>query len=368
MKAILDLNVIPELSDPAASLEELKALRSLPMKGERQTVWCIQNGEDISSRQALPGFISAHIAKKVATWASANGKWEEMIYQRGLVGKNLTPASEKKYQEWVEENKEQRLLFSKSAERLVTKINGKMSAAKIQKEYFSIQINMSTDPEQLSIKAGSGEARRLLLLRGEPVETDLFPKFLGGVSEAVATALASGQLKDHEEEANDSCSDGPVDLEAREAEIAEMAVTAENAVLEAEEKETFAEEWEILGFSDEEEEVKNLLPGHGHRVKSFMHREAYQKLEGYGVTALPMACSAHLAYHSTSRTWQGYFKGSSVGLTYTHGGSTHRSEAEALLKAIKGIIEKYVMDYPRDRLWRSQLTKVQDVEAKVDHL
>ena len=368
MKAILDLDVAPELSDPSSSLEELKALRSLPMQGERQTVWCIQNGEDIISRQALPGFISSQIAKKVATWASANAKWEEMIYQRGLVGKSLTPASEIKYQAWVNENQEQRLLFAKSAERLVTRVSGKMSAAKIQKEYFSIQINMSADPEQLSIKAGSGEARRLLLLRGEPIENDLLPKFFGGVSKAVETDLANGKLEDHEQEADDGCSDCPLDFEAHEAEFAETAMMAENAALEAEEKGAFAEDWEIMAFSDEEEDVKDLLPGPSQRVKSFMHRDAYKKLEGYGVTMLPTACSAYLAYHSTSRTWQGYFKGSSVGLTYTHGGSTHRTEGEALLKAIKGIIEMYLMESPRDRLWQAQMTKIQDVEAKVDHL
>ena len=130
MKSILNLTDIPDLSPAAGtSLAELQELRSLPMKGGRQMIWCLQSGDDISSREALPLFVATHIATRVAAWSFANSSWEEKIHNRAILGKNLTTAAESKYQQWQAQNKEQKLLFSKSGGgRHVTKINQKLSA------------------------------------------------------------------------------------------------------------------------------------------------------------------------------------------------------------------------------------------------
>jgi len=367
MNSILSLTEIPDLSPPVGtSLAAMDAMRRLPMKGERQMIWCIQSGDDVSTREALPQFVSSYIATKVAAWSFTNQLWEERIHNRAIVGKGLTPSAEKKYQEWQAQYKEQKLLFAKSdGGRHVTKINGKMSAAQVAAEYFSLEICMSSEADQLSIKTGNGEVRRLMLLKGAPVEVEALPAVLdSGLSVAVRNALENGTFDlDQEQEANSGSEggdDGPAD-------DPDVIAQQENEAMEIAEHDPEDCE-EIMAFSDEEDVLAGMAEGKFNRVKTFMHREAFKRLEERGVTILPASCGAFLGYHATTRTWQGYYQNKSIGLSFTHGGKTNRSESEALFRVIRGILQKYCEEFPRDKLWRGQLNKLLDLEATVTEL
>ena len=122
----------------------------------------------------------------------------------------------------------------------------------------------------------------------------------------------------------------------------------------------------IMGFSDEEDILQKMASRACTRVKSF-ERDAFLRLQARGVTTLPPS-RAHLGYHHTSRTWQGYWDGTSQGLCFSFGGSTKRSEPEALLMVLKRLIMRYVEAYPRDVLWQLQLKKIQELESSVADL
>lgn len=102
------------------------------------------------------------------------------------------------------------------------------------------------------------------------------------------------------------------------------------------------------------------------KVKTFMTRDAYVKLEKLGAVLLPPG--AWVGYHKGSRQWQGFFDGSSKNLTCTHDGSTKRTESEALLRVVHGILTMYCEKHPKDKMWRSQLHKVDAINATVASL
>jgi hypothetical protein len=119
---------------------------------------------------------------------------------------------------------------------------------------------------------------------------------------------------------------------------------------------------EVLAYSSEEEELGSFVNNSFIRVKSFLHRESYRKLHERGLAALP-PCGAHISYHVGGRQWTGYYNGSSQGMCFSHGGSTKRSECEALLMCIKAILIAYTTENRRDVAWKSQLEKVLEAEA-----
>ena len=63
VQALLELTESPDLGTDPKKLEEISAMRSVPMVSERLVVWAIQTGDDISSRQPLPEWISLHIGR-----------------------------------------------------------------------------------------------------------------------------------------------------------------------------------------------------------------------------------------------------------------------------------------------------------------
>eukprot|EP00435_Cladocopium_sp_Y103_P043619 s1634_g12.t1 len=120
---------------------------------------------------------------------------------------------------------------------------------------------------------------------------------------------------------------------------------------------------EVLAYSSEEEDFDSFINNSFIRVKNFFHRESYRKLHERGLVALPPS-GCHISYHVGGRQWTGYYKGSSQGMCYSHGGSTKRSECEALLMCIKAVLIAYTTENRRDVAWKSQLDKVLDAEAK----
>ena len=121
--------------------------------------------------------------------------------------------------------------------------------------------------------------------------------------------------------------------------------------------------FERWAFSREEEGLGAFMPTTFVRVKSFFHRPAYRRLHELGLASLPPGHGIRIPYHQGSRTWTGYFNQSSAGTCFTHGGSTKRSECEALILCIRCILQKYTNTFPRDAAWKAQLDKVLRFEA-----
>ena len=45
------------------------------------------------------------------------------------------------------------------------------------------------------------------------------------------------------------------------------------------------------------------------------------------------------------------------------GGKTKRTEEEAILRAIRGVLESHLHAQPKDKLWAKQLAKLKEAEA-----
>ena len=100
------------------------------------------------------------------------------------------------------------------------------------------------------------------------------------------------------------------------------------------------------------------------KVKSFFFREAYKELEKKGLVDIPrhiVGCS--LSFHASSQQRHGLYPGLNVGLTAKFGGTTNRSETEAILKVVRAVITAHLEKMPKDKLWQNQLAKVKHVQA-----
>ena len=229
-------------------------------------------------------------------------------------------------------------------------------------DLFSVRVVMSDDPSQLVLKGAHGEGRRLVLVQSEHVQEGVLPDFLssGGVADA---ALA--QLDEEENGADEKCSVEGAD-EAWNAEMDHEADLQEQEHMQMLEASDGSDAEEILSYSSEEEMAKQCATSHFSRVKTFDHREEWRALTARGATNLPP--ETFLGYHATSRTWQGYFGGKSIGLTKTHGGRTNRTAGEALLSVIQGLVERRCGKFPRDKMWAEQLKKLNKTSLTIAKL
>ena len=352
MQELLDLNALPHTTTSVEEGERLDALRKTAMAKESIVFWALQNGDDDHSRVQLPNWISRSLQKVVSEWTLENAKWNEKIEARGERG--LTPANDRKYQEFKVNKGVANLLFSKKSEKQVAKVKDTKELTRKRGEFFSVQVTMSEKPENLEIRIGTGSAQKLVLLRGAPLEEESLPDFLStaGVAKGVADALADGD--------DDESENGFSESEAVCQQHREMEEEEKNIVMSDTE--------EVLILSGDEEDLENLEPVASHctRVKDFCHRDAFKKLQNQGLTLVPPG--AVLSYHKTSCCWQGYFDGRSCGLSSTHGGRLGRSEGESLHFVLRGLAEKYCEKNPRDRLWAAQLGKLNKVGLTVANL
>jgi gluconate kinase len=345
MNALLQLVEAPSMETEESEARSLKIQRQTPVENEQQVRWAIQDGDDVHSRLALPDWLSGPLQRRIADWVSENEKWNSKIAEREQQGKTLPPASQKKYDDFVEHRSVIKLLFSKDKKRLVNKVKNAADLKQLKPSLLSIELTMSETPENLRIRVGEGPSQRMILLRGQPTELD--PEAVALLSEAgVLDSVAAAVLEVGEDE--DEGQSGE-----------EEAFEQEQKALEEREKEIASEAEEVLVLSDDEEdlEVLQLEISSFKRVKDFAHREAYRKLHDRGLAEVPPGCS--IAYHKTSRQWQGYYAGRSCGLCHTHGGRAQRSEAECLFAVLLGLAEKHVAEKPRDRLWAVQLAKLE---------
>lgn len=252
MDALLNLKELPDLSCDSAVLETLHTLRSIPMPEEREVIWAIQNEDDVATRQQLPAWISQQVCRKVTTWADENAKWMERISKRLDTGRSLTPSMEKTFETWQKNSKEQKLLFNKSKQTLVTRLRANVDMAKLEQTHFSLNILMSDDPSQLCVKVGNGDTRRLVLLQGKPVEgTDDMPICL---DQGIAVdGLPDFAADDHE----DNVDDLEENQFQHECDLAEQEALEQDCMMDQEQADDDGNElWEIMIDTDEEDDLK----------------------------------------------------------------------------------------------------------------
>lgn len=96
---------------------------------------------------------------KICIYVDEHTSWKEKIEKRALIGKNLTPAQQAKYDAWLCRC-EPRLVFSKARRCLVR------DAKQVKADCIAIQLRLSDDPEKLQVLTTSGDVYRLVLLNG----------------------------------------------------------------------------------------------------------------------------------------------------------------------------------------------------------
>lgn len=160
------LTAVPTISE-GVDLHALKTLRTLPMEGERQIMWAVQDGPAASTRQVLPEWISEPIALKLIRWTHESRAWDKKIEQRE--GRRLTPAMQTRYDEWNEQTSEFRFLFNLQKECHITHIRDPTEVKRNRNHMFMVSVLPDADPTKLRLKTSDGQERRLVALRGQPV-------------------------------------------------------------------------------------------------------------------------------------------------------------------------------------------------------
>lgn len=299
------------------------------------------------------------IERSISKWVDEHNSWMQKIDARMILGKNLTPTMQKGFDKWNRERASCNMLFSRKKQAQVHSIRSNMELSKMERELFSVHVAFSMEPHELQLKASNGDARRLILIKGAPSENGCVPVFLDQKPHEadLRQAMEVEQLEGSEDEA---------DIEDQaDVQGVDGFQDEQDALLEMD---RFQEEdtgVEVLADTSDEDMVKETVTTMHTRVKSFFHREAFKKLSDRGLTELPCMPGVLISYHSTSRSWQGYFPGCHEGLSMTWGGRTLRSESEALIRVIKKILQCYVDKFPKDKLWNKQLEKVKLAEASV---
>ena len=318
MKKLLELD--PDHAVNVDTTEEtrntLHHARTSPLSGETETIWAIQLTD--SSRQAIPSWISQHISQAIHDWSHENSYWVKVLGERANVGKPLTNLQQEKYTDFRDNGTKKRLLFNKVSQTHVKRLRQNACLEHVKERFFSIEISMDTNPDNLLIRAGNGESRQLVMLQSTPSLDQHVPDWLdqGVEAEVLDDLKAKKNAEQHME--------GEVDEETQEK---EWMLDEENAQLVEDHAMVDAEDdgQEIMANTSDEEVLHNIVPSKFVRVKSFFSRPAYQKLEKRGLTMIPRhVTGVFLSFHSTTNTWQGFFPGASNGLCFTFGGKTKR--------------------------------------------
>ncbi|CAK9036997.1 unnamed protein product [Durusdinium trenchii] len=357
MQAILELSVLPKMSTDPDEGAELERLRREPLHGEEQLHWAVQCGDDVQSRQALPSWLSNPIERSISKWVEEHNSWMQKIDARMMIGKNLTATTQKNFEKWSHERASCNLLFSRKKQAPVHSIRSHTELSRMEKDLFSVHVAFSMDPQELQLRASNGDSQRLLLLKGAPSKDGCVPGFL---NQKPNDSDLQQAMQEEEQEPGSEHESGMEDDRGFQDE--------QEALLEQDNSQERGEDVEVLADTSDEEAVKQTVSTIHTRVKSFFHRPAYKALADRGLVDLPCMSGVLLSYHSTSRCWQGYYPGCHQRLSMTWGGRTLRSEAEALIRVLIGVVRCYTDQFPKDKLWRKQLEKLQLAEASVGTL
>lgn len=338
MLELIALTNVPETTGCPEDLAKLKLLRDVPLEGEEEIMWAIQQDDTPSTRQVLPEWISGPVSRQLMRWAREAHAWDIKMARRS--DGELAPAQRKKFEQWKEHTQEKYMFFNKKHRQQVLHTIDPASLQRVQKEVFVI-LKPDTDASKLKLQAGNGDSRQLVALKGIPVREADAPDFLSAA--ILDLSLVPAEPADLEEvvEEEKEQEDNPSDLEQMEMERAEK----EDADLE------------LLLMTEDEKEISEELPRHK-RIKTFMHRDAYQTLARHNLTDIPTSVTGIcIGCHSTTRCWQGFVPEVHQGLSFSWGGTTGRSEIEALVQCLKGILNAYIDRFPRESIWKLSFLK-----------
>lgn len=313
--------------------------------GEAPIQWYLGKGEE---RFALPQWMARFIEVQISGWQIQARRYMDLIRSLGLKGKAMSAKQRQTWELWRKNAHKVHMVFNKKTQAYVSE------ASKVNKHCIAVELNISEEPEELTLTAGNGTVYRLMLLGTEIIPSDQVP------ADIDLPASARKMAENQKEDQVPCLEDEDVEDEGQEehAEIG-FGVEFDAAPLEDEE----APMMELLcGSSDEEVEVPTTFTTA--KVKSFDQRAAYAALQAKGLTDIPrhiVGCS--IGYHKSNRQWHGFYAEHTIGMTYTWGGKNQRTELEALLRCVRAILEAHLKAYPKDTLWKGQLAKVVAEEA-----
>ena len=191
----------------------------------------------------------------------------------------------------------------------------------------------------------------------------------GGVPDAVISELEQDMMQDeHEAEQDDeAASGGEAEAEMMEDEMQNLQAEHEKALHDACELEGGSEDdGKELVWADSDDDIKDfkLVSKSVSKVKTFCYRPAFQALDELELTSLPRhitGCS--LSYHEKERRWQGLYPNVKLGMNFSWGGRTKKTEKECILQVVQAVLQAHCDAHPKDKLWAVQLSKVKNAIA-----
>ena len=318
MEALLKLTALPDLSCAGAILKD-RELRNEPLEGETKLLWVLQDGEDTYSRQALPAWVSQPIESFINQYTNEARKWDKTKQSRVAQGLQLTAQQQQRYDAWLEFAKHKQILYNKVDKKAIWKLRSNADLDKLTGKLFSLEVVIQDDLKTVVVRCAGGEERGLVLVRSEEPDGTL-PDCLAGVSDNILEALSAEQQQDAVESDLDENFEQQEELEVLKGGLSDE----ENAAEVAEEGEL-----QILANTSDEEDVQEAAKG-AKKVKSFHHRPIYVELESQGLVMVPSHREGvFISYHTSSHSWQGFYPGATLQLSFSFGGTTGRTSSFA---------------------------------------
>ena len=325
-------------------------------------MWAIQSGDDVSSRLILPRWMSRILEMRICQFVHSYQRWEGILAKRAEMHRDLTPTQHQAYNVFLA-NKTQKLIFDKAKKQCVSDAT---TLKKHAKDCIAIKLHLSDEPAELQIEAADKTMFQLVWLKQqEPARSNAaLPEVLN--NPATVDDLPH---QDEQEELDDAENAEDVEKGEDQPEMSEAAIREldEQRAEAQNDNQLDDEDDEIEFLADSDEEISDFgVPPTAKKVKSFHTREAWNTLEARGLTDLPRHIrGTSIAYHARNRQWQGHYFRTRIPMCFSWGGTTRRTEAEALLRAIRAILESHLNVHPRDGMWRRQLDKVRTAEANL---
>ena len=299
----------------------------------------------------LPTFMSEVLEINVCQYVTAFGQWQARIDQRlHRHGKSLTKRQQATYDAW-KLTLEPTFVFSKAKKALVH------DPKRVTQDCVAFKLHLHDDAEKLAISSSDGTRYRLVLLSGAPSDKSPVPAVLesGVPPNMMPQAQAVSPQLDEEDHEDVLCDEEQLRTDKDDAQQMDQA---------SEESDEDDDDYQILGDTDDELEAYGL-PSHMPKVKDFNNRQSWKDLMTEGLVLLPRhvkGCS--ISYHKTGQQWQGFYPNVHTGLSSTWGGTTKRSEREALIRVCRGVIQAHIATNPKDKeIWKVQLEKIKKAEG-----
>ena len=324
--------------------------------GEKKFQWVLQNGEDTASRKTLPSWVGTELEVRICKFVSDHNKWEEVKAKRESMGRTLTKSQQDSYNAFLA-SVQQKLIFNKKKKLLVDDVT---QIKRNLRDCFAFTLHLSDEPENLKVTTGNSDSFRLILLQGK---TDA----IEGLPDVLDQPIVQNDVSHHDVEPEESVR-GDDEHEHIEDMTEQEIQALEHDKFEAEqglqnESDDLDDILQVLGDSDDDLSDMTFQHGGVTKVKSFMFRDAWKKLESQSLTELPRHIKGvWIGYHQSSQQWQGSYPGSVEVMSCTWGKTTKRSETEAILRTIRNILKAHMYAHPKDKLWERQLCRVQDAE------